>query len=370
MKKLLDIVPYNYLPYFSGGQKSIAQFLEHFGREADLTVISVAENDFSLAKTYKAIPLLKKPSSRYLDPGLAGKITKLVKKEKYEAIIWEHPYFAWLAWLVKKRTGIKTVFHTHNIEWLRFRSTGRWWWPVLRAYEKWAFQFADALFFINEEEKKYAVERWNLDEKKCIEIPFGIESKENPADRDQCRQAVASKHGIKEKEKILLFNGLLDYKPNHEALMLILEQINPLLLGSSFEYRIIICGKRLPAELNELKAYADKNVIYAGFVDDIDLYFKAADIFLNPVQTGGGIKTKMVEAIGLGTTVVATEAGAAGIHREVCGEKLVVVPNDQWAKFADAVIRSADKKQSTPDSYYQTYYWGNIAKKAIQKLSG
>ena len=64
MKKVLAIAPYPYLPYFSGGQKFIAQFFEYLGKEIDLTVISVAENNFSLAKSYKAMPLLKKSFSR------------------------------------------------------------------------------------------------------------------------------------------------------------------------------------------------------------------------------------------------------------------------------------------------------------------
>jgi hypothetical protein len=60
LKKFLAIAPYQYLPYFSGGQKSIAQFLDYLGREADLTVISVSENDPSLIKTYKHIAWLRK----------------------------------------------------------------------------------------------------------------------------------------------------------------------------------------------------------------------------------------------------------------------------------------------------------------------
>ena len=59
MKKILAIAPYPYLPYHSGGQKFIAQFFEYLGKEIDLTVISVAENDFALAKNYKTIHLKK-----------------------------------------------------------------------------------------------------------------------------------------------------------------------------------------------------------------------------------------------------------------------------------------------------------------------
>src|SRR5215213_2773050 len=120
MKKLLAIAPYNYLPYYSGGQKFIALFFEYLGIETDLTVISVAQNDFSLAKNYKAFSFLKKPFYRYIDPTLPNKIIALIRKEKYDSIIWEHPYYAWAAYLVKKKTGINTIIHSHNIEHQRF----------------------------------------------------------------------------------------------------------------------------------------------------------------------------------------------------------------------------------------------------------
>ena len=60
MKKVLAIAPYSYLPYSSGGQKFIALFFEYLGKEVALTVISVRENDFTLSKNYRTIPLLKK----------------------------------------------------------------------------------------------------------------------------------------------------------------------------------------------------------------------------------------------------------------------------------------------------------------------
>jgi hypothetical protein len=64
--------------------------------------------------------------------------------------------------------------------------------------------------------------------------------------------------------------------------------------------------------MNELKNYADQNIIYAGFVDDISIYFKGADVFINPVSYGGGIKTKLVEALGYNLNAVSTSNGAIG----------------------------------------------------------
>jgi len=189
-----------------------------------------------------------------------------------------------------------------------------------------------------------------------------------PRDKENGRQTIKAKHKMADRETILLFNGLLDYKPNLDALFVILKEINPLLLQQPvFRYKIIICGKRLPVDLNELKEYADKNIIYAGFVEDIEMYFKAADLFLNPVQSGGGIKTKMVEAIAFGTSVVTTETGAMGIHRDICGKKLIVVPDNDWKSFAEAIILHANDSEITPASYYEYYYWGSIVQKVIDK---
>lgn len=367
MKKLLVIAPYQYLPYFSGGQKSIAQFLDHLSKETDLTVVGVAENDRSLIKTYKHLSWLKKTSfSRYSDLSLVSKLSSLIKKEKFEAIIWEHPYYTWLAGIIKKRTGIKTILHVHNIEYQRFQTTGRWWWPILKSYEKRFFEMADQILFVSPDDKKFAIEKWKLNEEKCIEVAFGVQISRYPDDKEDCRKIVKAKHKIAENEKILLFNGLLDYKPNLDALLVILKEVDPILFQyPGFKYKIIICGKRLPAELNELKEWKDRNVIFAGFVDDIEMYFKAADLFLNPVQSGGGIKTKMVEAIAFGTTVITTETGAMGIHRDICGKKLIVVPDNNWDAFTQAILGNADRYEITPTAYYEYYYWGSIVKKIV-----
>ena len=155
----------------------------------------------------------------------------------------------------------------------------------------------------------------------------------------------------------------MSYGPNLDALKIILEKINPgLQKQTGHSYRIIVCGKGLPSEFDELKAWTDQSVIYAGFADDISLYYKAADILLNPVQTGGGIKTKMVEAIAYGCAVVATESGARGIYREVCGEKLLVVADNDWEGFITA-IHSAHSNAVTPPEYYDRYYWGHLIKR-------
>lgn len=367
VKKILVIAPYNYLPWFSGGQKFIGLFLQHLGEEADLTVISVASNDHNLVVNYKLLPWLKPGFSRYFDRSLIGKISELVKKEQYTAVVWEHPYMWWLASLIRKKTGVPAYIHTHNIEYQRFKTMGKLWWPVLKFYEKKAFREADGLFFITPEDKAFAVNEWKVDPKKCRDLPYGIETENEPADRQKSRELIAARHGLDARDHLFSFNGLLSYKPNLEAVRHIVEDIDPLLEKAGMAYTILICGKDLPEEM--VNAIGKRShIIYAGFTDQIDQYGKASDILLNPVMSGGGIKTKMVEAIGLGTTVVSTKSGATGMDPAICGNKLKIVADNDWQSFSDLVIREANNKETTPASYYDHYNWKKIVKKIAEQL--
>ncbi|MBP6687083.1 MAG: glycosyltransferase family 4 protein [Lacibacter sp.] len=369
MKKILNIVPYQYLPYFSGGQKLIAHFNHYLGEQCVLHVAGTTDNDVSLTKTYSLHPILKKSRFRYADIGSFFRIKKLIKEQKIDTVIIEHPYLGWLGWMLKVSCKIKLIVHTHNIEYERFRTLGKSWWPLLKFYESFVLRQADQVFCITENDRQWMMSRMNLQAEKCIVVPYGITQKQMPDDKQQSKQQVCNRHRLDAAVPLFLFNGLLDYKPNLDALMLILEKINPLLQQKNASYNILVTGKRLPAELNELKAWNQQHVHYAGFVDDIDLYFKAADLFLNPVQSGGGVKTKVVEAIACGTTVISTSTGAIGIEHTVTGEKLSIVADNDWAAFSEAVLQYANKQIDTPAAYYNYYNWYHIAYNAIDSIS-
>jgi glycosyltransferase involved in cell wall biosynthesis len=203
---------------------------------------------------------------------------------------------------------------------------------------------------------------------KCTVITFGLPLPAVPDDKADCATLVRKVHGIDKDAAIILFNGLLSYTPNANAVRDIVTHINPILLESSLKYKIIICGKGLPEDLNGLKDFTNKHIIYAGLVPDIELYFKAADIFINPILSGGGIKTKLVEALGFNTTVISAETGAIGCDKVASGNKLIVVKDNDWSTFATEIINKLNSTIQTPASFYDKYYWGNITKKALSVL--
>lgn len=366
MAKILDIIPYKILPAHMGGQKGIAIFCKYLGKVSDLTTVSVNENEIDLAESYSMIPLFTKNRIRYLNPFYILNIKKIVRQKSIKNVITEHPYMAWMGWFLKKNLDVRWFVHSHNIEFERFRTLDKSWYTLLKAYESWAYKKADIVFFKTNEDIEFAVSNRMVKRENALLVPFGIEIEKMPADRIDQKNKIYRQFNIPENAMLLFFNGALNYQPNTDALLFILNEINPLLLKEeSFIYRILISGKGLPSSLNNLKSFRSKNVIYAGFVDDVYACFKAADIFINPVTAGGGVKTKIVEAMGFGTTVISCKTGAAGIEISVCGDKLVVVPDNDAAAFVAALMKAGNKFVDTPESYYQYYYWGNIVKKLL-----
>lgn len=368
--KILSLVPYKFLPPAMGGQKGIAFFNRYLGKQANLTCVTIRENTETDKEPYPILAILDNSKLRYINPSYYFKLKRIIREQQFTHLILEHPYYGWLGMLLKASCNIKLIVHSHNIESLRFKSMGKWWWGILWNYERMTHRKADHSFFINDTDRNHAIADFKLDPARCTTITYGFELNEPPStgEKNTAREILCSTHQIAGEEKLLLFNGTLGYKPNLEALTVILEKINPLLLKSGTRYRIIICGNKLPAYYDCLAGYKDRNIIYAGFVDDINLYFKGCDIFINPVIEGGGIKTKVVEALGYGLSVVSTESGAVGIPEAITGGKMKIIKDNDWDAFAHAVM-SMNADLETPDAFYEHFYWGNIAAIAAERLS-
>ena len=369
--KILSLVSYKFLPPDMGGQKGIAFFNRYLSKKINLRCVTTKDNNTDNSESYPIQNILSNSRLRYINPFYFFILSRIIRQEKITHLILEHPYYGWLAILLKWFCKIKLIVHSHNIESQRFKSMGKWWWGILWHYEKFTHRNADHNFFIQNNDRDYAIEKFKLVQEHCTTITYGFEFNTVPAAEVKitARELICKMYNIPATEKILLFNGTLGYKPNLIAVNNILEKINPLLLASeNFTYKIIICGNKLPAAYKGLIDYKEKNIIYAGFVDDINFYFKGCDIFINPVIDGGGIKTKLVEALGYNLSVVSSQSGAIGICTEVTGAKMKVVEDGNWPAFATEIINMQTAKQ-TPAVFFEHFYWENITEKAAAVLN-
>ncbi len=360
---ILSIVSYPFLPAKTGGQKGIALFYKYFSRFHVVTIVTTEKNEVGRAEGYEVLNTLSNGSSRYINPFLFFKFRKLISEKKATRLILEHPYYGWLGYLLKKFTGVELVVHSHNIEGKRWKSLGKCWWRLLWKYERFTHRHADYNFFIQDEDKNYAIAEFGLDEKKCITVSFGTEIPSAPSagERKEASLKIRKQWQIPGQTPLLLFNGAFGYAPNREALDNLIYRINPILQGKGLSYLILVIGLDIPVSVQEA-SYPDLRVL--GFVENLELYLTGCDVFLNPVRSGGGIKTKLVEALAYGLNAVSTSNGAIGIDPKICKGKLFVSPDHNWSLFCEAIIRAIDLKTTMGEDFYHQFYWENLTRRA------
>ncbi|HTN07636.1 glycosyltransferase family 4 protein [Agriterribacter sp.] len=371
MTNVLSIVSYRFLPALMGGEKSISTFNNHLAKLVNLSCVTVKKAEVPPAAGYDILPLLSNSIIRYINPFYFFVVKKIILQKEITHIILEHPYYGWLGIALQKALGIKLVIHSHNIEALRFKSFGKWWWRLLWLYEKAVHRQADMNFFITREDMDYAIAHFKLKNDKCTVITYGtnFNTPPTPQEKMNARTSVCNTHHINPANLLLFYTGTLYYQPNVKGLDIIIDEINPLLQQNGIAYTILVCGNHLPERYNNLEFYKNKNIIYGGFVKDIDTYFKAADIFMNPISEGGGIKTKLVEALAGNSSAVSFASGAFGVPAEITGGKLIVVPDGDSAALFEAIQQSvALLKEDISTDFYEHFYWGNIVQKAYQHL--
>ncbi len=294
-----------------------------------------------MAQHYQLIPLFSANPLHYINPFYFFKIRRIIKQNNITHLLMEHPYMGWLGFLLKKYTGVLWMVRSHNIEAMRFKTLQKWWWRILWLYESWVHRNADMSFFITNDDKHFAISKYHVSELKCDVLTYGIHLEEAAFTKRKkwAKTNICKQYNMPLSNTILLFNGDLGYAPNTSAVEAIVSHINPLLMQhSGFQYTIFICGKHLPEMVQKQIEAKTKNIIYTGFVNDVNLFFLAADIFINPVVAGGGIKTKLVEALAFNCSAVSTKSGAAGIDSPDINKKLSVVENDDWNAFAEAIL--------------------------------
>ena len=129
--------------------------------------------------------------------------------------------------------------------------------------------------------------------------------------------------------------GPYDYPPNKEALIWFFDKVFPLLKEKGFPGTVYVVGSHPPREVEKL-AQEDKSIQVMGFVDDIDQMYAQVGVVLCPMWHGGGIRSKVLEAMGYAKAVVTTTIGAEGI--DAVNNKDMMI-QDTPEGYAQAVMR-------------------------------
>lgn len=133
----------------------------------------------------------------------------------------------------------------------------------------------------------------------------------------------------------LIFAGSFGYQPNYEAMLWFLGDVYPLIRKKIPEVRVTITGNHLNKQLPNRNG-----VKLTGFVPDVRPFVARSSVSIAPLQTGGGTRLKILEAMAMKTPVVATSKGAEGIEAK-SGKHVMIADSPQ--EFAEAVVELLNK---------------------------
>lgn len=132
----------------------------------------------------------------------------------------------------------------------------------------------------------------------------------------------------------LVYVGHYKHHPNYDAIVHFARDIFPRILAEIPDVTFDIVGSGMPRSLEGID---QPNIRIVGEVADVRPYIRAATVFVAPVRLGGGIKGKILEAMSLGTPVVASTEASNGIR---CQDNRDILVAADDAAFADITVRA------------------------------
>lgn len=157
----------------------------------------------------------------------------------------------------------------------------------------------------------------------------------------------------------VLFTASFDFEPNILALNFFLNIANS--FSSNRDFQFVLAGRGLDAFVDKLSSF--NNVSYYSNLSSVDMerVFCEADIYLSPVTSGSGMKTKVAEALSYGLPVIATSHSLIGY--EAVHHSDFIVNADDLDSFGVALASACSlspnlyqllRKQAF-DSFLETY---------------
>jgi len=136
-----------------------------------------------------------------------------------------------------------------------------------------------------------------------------------------------------EKPGSIVFVGGLGSAFNIDAVLYFHREIYPLVKSRVSGTHFYIVGQNPPSDIVALGLEADVTV--TGSVESVRPYIENAAVYVAPVRSGTGFKTKIVEAFSLGKAIVALPGGIQGLWD--LGDGVIRVVSDAQG-FADETV--------------------------------
>jgi sugar transferase (PEP-CTERM/EpsH1 system associated) len=338
-------------------------------------VATVVQKNLSRPMKLKALfqgVISKEPleSRLILSSQILNEIGKFTSRYQYDIVQIEHTSIASSIKAVARSCHSKKIIVIHNIgfiQYSRMLKVEKRLLSKIRTYANCKMLYKWEMQLIEKFDKCLTVSDKNKVIMQSINPNLDITVIENGVDIEHYKPLPRSSHN-----KNLLFTGLMQYEPNHDAVLYFYREIFPLIERGMPSCRFFIVGKGPREEIRNLARY--DNVKVTGYVNDVVPYYEESDIFVVPLRAGGGTRLKILEAMALGRPVISTSLGCEGLD-VVDGQHLLIA--DDPILFAEKTLQLFKDKvlyerlvRNARALVENRYSWTGIADRLLSFYSG
>ena len=198
----------------------------------------------------------------------------------------------------------------------------------LERIETEAYRRFDTILTVTASDAEVLKNNPAYEDKKILPLPLALDL------------SVFSPDAFKREKNRILFLGSFHSDFNRDALRFFTSDVFPSIRreipGSVFE----VVGHGTDERLRE---EAGEGVEFTGGVDDILPYLGRCSLMVLPLRFSGGVRIRMMEAAAMGTAVVSTPAGVAGMGFEAGSDYLEEADAGSMARAVVSLLKNGEE---------------------------
>jgi len=313
------------------------------GVNTKISILKLLLNFFFSTKPYIA--------KRFYTSNFCERIKKLLNADSFDFIQLEGLYALQYIHIIRSVYKGKIIYRPHNLEYRIWESNSKESKNILmkiyfkiltnklHKFEKSFLNLYDYILPISDNDAAEFKKEGNT--KPLLTSPFGIDTKVFTK---------FNKNNTNSKVKQINYIGALDWIPNQEGIIWFAEKCLPILLKKIPNIKFNIAGRNAPVWF--IQKLNNRNINYIGEVEDAYEFIQNPGPIIVPLFSGSGMRVKIIEAMALKKTVIATSIAAKGIKYK--NNINIAIANDP-RNFADSIIKTIQNPDFEKEMGRQAY---------------